>query len=145
MSFGDVNTWLQNFIVYWLIRNCFVPEVETFFGDIANNTTLKTTGSSFPQDKHSPTFYCLEYSSSGCRSRIRNNTRSQSQNFLSDSESRIGSFFTLHSLSWEFLLKWYTFFWTFCWNRILAVHHDFHWLLQNCNSQTTFNHSLYVK
>ena len=24
----------------------------------------------------------------------------------------------------EFLLKWYNFFWNFCWNRLLAVHHD---------------------
>jgi len=30
-------------------------------------------------------------------------------------------------LNWEFLLKWYNFFWNFCWNTFLAVRHDFHW------------------
>ena len=33
-------------------------------------------------------------------------------------------------LNWEFLLKWYNFVWSFCWNRFLAVHHSFHWLEQ---------------
>ena len=52
-------------------------------------------------------------------SRIPNNTGSQSRIFLSYSDSgcRIESFFTSHSLSWKFLLKWYNFFWNFCWIR----------------------------
>jgi len=35
--------------------------------------------------------------------------------------------FYITLLSWEFLLKWYNFFWNICWNRFLAVYHDFHW------------------
>jgi len=31
-------------------------------------------------------------------------------------------------LNWHFLLKWYNFFWNFCWNRVLAVHQNFHLL-----------------
>jgi len=27
-------------------------------------------------------------------------------------------------------MKWYNFFWNFCWNRYLAVHQHFHWFLQ---------------
>ena len=45
--------------------------------------------------------------------------------------------FYITLLNWEFLLKWYNFFWNFCLKqRFLAVHHDFHWV--KC-------HSLYVK
>jgi len=38
--------------------------------------------------------------------------------------------FYITLLSWEFLLKWHNFFWNFCWNRFLAVHHGFHWFSQ---------------
>jgi len=37
--------------------------------------------------------------------------------------------FYITLLSWEFLLKWYNSLRNFCWNRFLAVHHDFYWLL----------------
>jgi len=52
--------------------------------------------------------------------------------FLSDSDSPTESFFTSHSYVRSpnsCLLKWYNFFRHVYWNRILAVHHDFHWLL----------------
>ena len=35
--------------------------------------------------------------------------------------------FYITLLRWEFLIKCYNFFWNFCWNRFLAVHHDVHW------------------
>jgi len=64
-------------------------------------------------------------------SRIPNNTGSRSQIFF---RLRLWMFnwiiFYITLLNWEFLLKWYNFFWNCCWNRFLAVHHDLHWLLQ---------------
>jgi len=35
--------------------------------------------------------------------------------------------FYITLLNWEFLLKWYNFFWNLCWNRFHSLHHDFHW------------------
>ena len=51
--------------------------------------------------------------------------------------------FYITFLSWEFLLKWHNFLWTFCWNRIFAVYHDFQSVLvSRCykilDSQTSF-------
>jgi len=43
------------------------------------------------------------------------------------------------------LLKWYNFFWNFYYNRILAVHHDFHWLLIATKLLAIKLHSRYVK
>ena len=43
--------------------------------------------------------------------------------------------FHMKLLSREFLLKWYNFFWNFCWNRefLLCITISIHcWLLQNC-------------
>ena len=41
--------------------------------------------------------------------------------FLSDSGCPIGSFFYITLLNWEFLLKWYNFFWNFCWIRAFLL------------------------
>jgi len=46
------------------------------------------------------------------RSRIPNNTGSPSRIFCLTLDLQL-----YHFLYWEFLLKWYSFFWNFCWNR----------------------------
>jgi len=63
-------------------------------------------------------------------SRITNNTRSQSWILKKNPTLTLDlqlDIFYITLLNWELLLKWYNFFSNFCWNRILAVHHDFHW------------------
>jgi len=62
-------------------------------------------------------------------SRISNNTGSRSRFFLSDSDFRMSSWiiFYIKLLNWEFLWKWYNFFWNFCWNRFLALYYHFNW------------------
>ena len=80
-------------------------------------------------------------------SRIPNNTRGRSRIFFVRlrlwKSNWIFFYFTL--LSWEFLLKWYNFFWNFYWNRefllCTTVSIDW-WSLQNC-WQPSF-HSRYV-
>ena len=70
-------------------------------------------------------------------SRIPNNTRGRSRIFFVRLRlwkfNWIFFYFTL--LSWEFLLKWYNFFWNFYWNRefllCTTVSIDW-WALQNC-------------
>jgi len=39
-----------------------------------------------------------------------------SRTFCSTPEVQLDPFY-ITLLSWEFLLKWYNFFWRFCWNR----------------------------
>jgi len=54
------------------------------------------------------------------RSRIPKTTGGRSRIFLSDSGSPTGLFFTSYSYVRNpntYLLKWYNFFWNFCWNR----------------------------
>ena len=53
--------------------------------------------------------------------------------------------FLHHIPTLGFLLKWSNFFWNICWNRFLAVHHDFHWLLIATKLLTAKFQSLYVK
>ena len=53
--------------------------------------------------------------------------------------------FYITLLSWEFLLNRYNFLWNFCWNIILAVYHDFHWVLVATKLLAAKLHSLYVK
>ena len=54
--------------------------------------------------------------------------------------------FYITLLNWEFLLKWYNFFWNFCLKqRFLAVHHDFHWQLIATKLLTAKLHTLYFK
>jgi len=61
-------------------------------------------------------------------SQIPNNTGSWNQIFLSDwLQMSYWIIFYTELLNGEFLLKWYNFFWNFCWNRFFAVHHNFHW------------------
>jgi len=52
--------------------------------------------------------------------------------FLSDSRCPIGIFLH-HTLNLGIRVEitcWTNFIWNFCWNRFLAVHHDFHWFQQ---------------
>ena len=53
-------------------------------------------------------------------------------------EVHLDPFFYITLLSWEFLLKWYNFFWNF-W------HHNFHWLLIATKLLTTKVNFVYVK
>ena len=66
-------------------------------------------------------------------SRIPNNTGSRSRIFFVRLQLRGSDWiiFYITLLNWEFLLKWYNFFLKLLLKqRLLAVHHDFHWFLQ---------------
>ena len=81
-------------------------------------------------------------------SRILKNTRSRI--FSSDSGSPIESFITSHSYVRNpdsCLLKWYNFFWNLLLMKpiILAVHHDFHWLVFATKLLIAKLHSRYMK
>jgi len=80
------------------------------------------------------------------RSRTPNNTRSRCRSWIFCPTPEVQSdHFLHHTLSWEFVLKWYNFFWNLCWKRFLAVQQDFHWLLIAAKLFTAKLHFLYVK
>jgi len=125
------------FYYYYYLWNSWDHGFVVFHGNHKEHSACKAV----PSRKESEFFWWSW-------SWITQNVRSRSRNFLFDSGSPIESFLTSRSLVRNpnsCLLKWYNFFWNLLKQRILAMYHDFQWLLVATKLLTAKLHSRYVK